>query len=145
MYWIETTQTIGKHGEVAESPKTYFITHSLMHHGAWSRRNTTASVESAIYKAVDPNRYPKVFLDNFPMFANSVVSIHCIGWGLYRGPICKLSVQVPRIARWFPATARPSCCLSCCTCRLHLQRYVTYDSMLLREVIYMPHRSTTYT
>jgi len=27
---------------------------------------------------VDPNHNPKVFLDNFPMLANSVLSIHCI-------------------------------------------------------------------
>jgi len=40
------------------------------------------------------------------MFVNSVVSIHCVVRGLCS---CKLSVQVPRIARWVPATARLSC------------------------------------
>jgi len=40
------------------------------------------------------------------MFASSVVSIHWLARGLCR---CKPCVQVPCIARWFPATARTSC------------------------------------
>jgi len=50
-----------------------------------------------------------VFFDNFPMFADSfsVLSIHCVAWCIRR----KLSVQVPCIVPWFPATARPSCCI----------------------------------
>jgi len=38
----------------------------------------------------------ELLLDNFPMFANSIVSIHCVARGLCS---CTLSVQEPRIAR----------------------------------------------
>ena len=47
--------------------------------------------------------------DNFPMLPLPIVLVFFLITTLPRGLGARLSVQVPCIARWFPARARPCC------------------------------------
>jgi len=77
---------------------------------------------------ISPSLILMWFFDNFRMIAEScsVVSIRCVARWL--GAPCKLYVQMIRIARWFPATARLSCFTSMYAIAIEWLEWLTTQS-----------------